>query len=105
PRHRAPDDAIHPRRPAAGERPAHRRKAGDDPPYAGRRGNAVLEGTLYWNDAPIADSGGDGKEAIAALETRLAETVKTRRAPEVQIRADRDIRYQRVAGFITTPGE
>jgi biopolymer transport protein ExbD len=77
------------------------------------------KGTLYWNDAPLADSGGDGKEAIAALETRLAETAKSRRDLEVQIRANRDTRYQRVAevmaavkragivklGFITTPGE
>jgi biopolymer transport protein ExbD len=73
-------------------------------------------GKLYWNDAPIL---GEDKERLATLEDRLRTVMETRRDLEVQIRADRDIRYQRVVdvmatakragvvklGFITTPGE
>jgi biopolymer transport protein ExbD len=77
------------------------------------------KGTLYWNDTPLGETGGDGRETIAILETRLSEAVKTRRELEVQIRADRDIRYRHVAevmaaakragvvklGFVTVPGD
>ncbi|MDR1423794.1 MAG: biopolymer transporter ExbD, partial [Azoarcus sp.] len=51
-------------------------------------------GMLYWDDVPIS---GEGEDMIATLEARLSEAVNTRRDLEVQIRADRDIRYQRVA--------
>jgi biopolymer transport protein ExbD len=73
-------------------------------------------GKLYWDEVPFAS---EGEKRIAELKTRLSAAVENRRDLEVQIRADRDIRYQQVAevmaaakragvtklGFVTTPGE
>jgi biopolymer transport protein ExbD len=64
---------------------------------------------LYWNDAPIADE--------AALRARLREAAARRPQPELQLRADRQVRYERLAdvmsaaqqagvtrlGFVTDP--
>ncbi|MDR2626293.1 MAG: biopolymer transporter ExbD, partial [Zoogloeaceae bacterium] len=69
---------------------------------------------LYWNDTPLA---APEKDALATLEARLAAAVATRHDVEVQLRADRDLRYQQVVeimsvakragvvklGFVTTP--
>jgi biopolymer transport protein ExbD len=64
---------------------------------------------VFWNDQPLADP--------AALAERLAEVARREPQPEVQLRADRDVRYQRIAevmaaaqtagvtrlGFVTDP--
>jgi biopolymer transport protein ExbD len=69
------------------------------------------QGTLYWNDAPVAKT--DEKE----LESRLQAAIRLDPQTEVQFSADRETRYQRVAeimaaakragvvklGFITLP--
>ena len=64
---------------------------------------------LYWNDAPVADA--------AALRERLAQAAGRQPQPELHLRADRAVRYQRIAevmsaaqqagvakiGFVTDP--
>ncbi|MDR3324244.1 MAG: biopolymer transporter ExbD [Zoogloeaceae bacterium] len=68
------------------------------------------QGTLYWNDTPVT--------ATENLEIRLQAAIQTNPQTEVQLSADRDTRYQRVAeimasakragvaklGFVTLPG-
>lgn len=70
------------------------------------------KGVLHWNDTPYADT------TIEALESRLQAAVSADSNLEVQLSADRDTRYQRVAeimaaakragvtrlGFVTQPG-
>jgi biopolymer transport protein ExbD len=67
------------------------------------------QGALFWNDQPVADA--------EALQARLAEAAGRKPAPELQLRADRETRYQRIAevmaaaqragiaklGFVTEP--
>ena len=67
------------------------------------------QGAVFWNDQPVADA--------TALQGRLAEAARRQPAPELQLRADRDTRYQRIAevmaaaqqagiaklGFVTAP--
>jgi len=67
------------------------------------------DGALYWNDAPLAD--------LAALGERLAQAAARQPALELQLRADAQVRYQRIAevmsaaqqagiariGFVTDP--
>jgi biopolymer transport protein ExbD len=67
------------------------------------------QGGLFWNDAPLADT--------AALRARLAQAAPRQPQPELHLRADREVRYQRVAevmaaaqqagigriGFVTDP--
>ncbi|MDR3054205.1 MAG: biopolymer transporter ExbD [Zoogloeaceae bacterium] len=69
-------------------------------------------GRLYWNDALFAETDGQ------TLEGRLRVAASANRELEVQLSADRDTRYQRVAeimsaakragvvklGFVTLPG-
>ncbi|GHT93670.1 transport-related membrane protein [Betaproteobacteria bacterium] len=69
-------------------------------------------GTLYWNDEVFAETDGQ------TLEGRLQAAASANRELEVQLSADRDTRYQRVAeimsaaksagvvklGFVTLPG-
>ncbi|MFM1991719.1 MAG: hypothetical protein RJA99_4676 [Pseudomonadota bacterium] len=64
---------------------------------------------LFWNDTPLADT--------AALRERLVEAAKRMPQPELHLRADREVRYQRIAevmaaaqqagvtkiGFVTDP--
>ncbi len=64
---------------------------------------------LYWNDAPLGDE--------AALRERLREAATRSPQPELHLRADRQVRYQRLAevmsaaqqagvtrlGFVTDP--
>lgn len=71
------------------------------------------QGVLYWNDTPFTDT------SVEALESRLGAAVSADPQLEVQLSADRDTRYQRVAeimaaakragvtklGFITQPSE
>ncbi len=66
-------------------------------------------GTLYWDNAPLDE---------AELPARLAEASRRHPQPELQLRADRDTRYQKIAevmgqareagierlGFVTEPG-
>ncbi|MGO4326267.1 ExbD/TolR family protein [Cupriavidus sp. 2TAF22] len=66
------------------------------------------QGRVYWNQQLVDN---------AALEQRIAEAVKLRPQTELHLRADRDVRYERVAevmaaaqrggidkiGFITEP--
>jgi biopolymer transport protein ExbD len=68
-------------------------------------------GTLYWNDEPLAETDGQ------TLESRLQAAASANPQLEVQLSADRDTRYQRVAeimsaakragvvklGFVTLP--
>ena len=70
------------------------------------------KGTLYWNDAPFAETNGQ------TLENRLTTAASANPQLEVQLSADRDTRYQRVAeimsaakragvvklGFVMVPG-
>jgi len=49
-------------------------------------------GEVFWNDAKLAD--------VAALEARLERRATERPPPEVQIRADRDVRYETVGRVI-----
>jgi len=67
------------------------------------------DGALFWNDAPVGD--------LAALHERLAQAAGRQPAPELQLRADAQVRYQRIAevmsaaqqagvtriGFVTDP--
>jgi len=67
------------------------------------------EGRLFWNDAPLADA--------AALRERLAQAAPRQPQPELHLRADQQVRYQRIAevmsaaqlagisriGFVTDP--
>jgi biopolymer transport protein ExbD len=67
------------------------------------------QGRYFWNDEPVDD---------AALAARLATQAAQSPQPELHIRGDRDVRYERVArvlaqvqraglkkiGFITEPG-
>jgi biopolymer transport protein ExbD len=67
------------------------------------------DGGLYWNDAPLA--------GVDALRERLESAAPRRPQPELHLRADRQVRYQRVAdvmsaaqqagiariGFVTDP--
>lgn len=67
------------------------------------------QGRLFWNDAPVADT--------AALRERLTQAAPRQPQPELHLRADREVRYQRVAevmaaaqqagiariGFVTDP--
>ncbi len=67
------------------------------------------EGRLFWNDAPLADT--------AALRERLAKAAVRQPQPELHLRADQQVRYQRLAevmsaaqqagiariGFVTDP--
>jgi biopolymer transport protein ExbD len=64
---------------------------------------------LFWNDTPVADA--------AALRERLAQAAGRQPQPELHLRADREVRYQRIAevmsaaqqaglariGFVTDP--
>ena len=64
---------------------------------------------LYWNDSPVADAD--------ALRERLEQAARRQPQPELQLRADRQVRYLRIAqvmsaaqqagltriGFITDP--
>jgi len=66
------------------------------------------QGTVYWNQQRIDD---------ATLDQRIAEAAQLKPQPELHLRADRDVRYERVArvmaaaqhagldkiGFITEP--
>jgi biopolymer transport protein ExbD len=66
------------------------------------------DGAYFWNDAPVAD---------AALEQRLAAVAAQEPQPELHIRGDKAVRYERVAlamaaaqragvrkiGFVTEP--
>jgi biopolymer transport protein ExbD len=68
-----------------------------------------VSGTYYWNDAPVAD---------AALALQLQAASAQTPQPELHIRGDKAVRYERVAqvmawaqraglhkiGFITEPG-
>lgn len=70
-------------------------------------------GMLYWNQTPYTDT------TIQGLEARLRAAVEADPKLEVQLSADRETRYQRVAeimaaakragvsrlGFITQPGD
>jgi biopolymer transport protein ExbD len=51
------------------------------------------EGDLFWNDAKLADAG--------ALLAKLEERAIAQPQPEVQIRADRDARYEFVGRVVT----
>ncbi|KAF3998617.1 ExbD/TolR family protein [Glaciimonas immobilis] len=65
-------------------------------------------GKMFWNDAPVAE---------AELTSRIIEASKQRPQPEIQLRADKDTRYQVLAqvmalaqnngltklGFVTDP--
>jgi len=67
-------------------------------------------GAYYWNETPIAD---------AELTTRLSQIAAMEPQPELQMRGDKDVRYERVAlamasaqragvrriGFITEPAQ
>ncbi len=67
-------------------------------------------GAYYWNEAPIAD---------AELPTRLSQIAAMEPQPELHMRGDKDVRYERVAtamaqaqragvrkiGFITEPAQ
>jgi biopolymer transport protein ExbD len=71
------------------------------------------KGTLYWNDLPFTET------ESGTLENRLREAARANPKLDVQLSADRDTRYQRVAeimattkragitrlGFVTLPGE
>jgi biopolymer transport protein ExbD len=64
---------------------------------------------LFWNDAPVPDA--------AALRERLTEAARRTPQPELHLRADQQVRYQRIAevmsaaqqagvtrlGFVTDP--
>jgi biopolymer transport protein ExbD len=64
---------------------------------------------LYWNDAPVAD--------VDALAAKLKQAAGRTPQPELHLRADRQVRYQRIAevmsaaqqaglakiGFVTDP--
>jgi biopolymer transport protein ExbD len=66
-------------------------------------------GALFWNDAPLAD--------VQALRERLSEIAQRAPQPELHLRADQQVRYQRIAevmaaaqqagvtkiGFVTDP--
>lgn len=66
------------------------------------------QGTYYWNDTRIED---------ADLASRLAQTAALQPQPELHIRGDKDVRYERIAqlmasarragmqkiGFVTEP--
>ncbi|MDR2689831.1 MAG: biopolymer transporter ExbD [Azoarcus sp.] len=54
------------------------------------------QGTLYWNDVPIA------KEEEQNLESRLQAVIRLDPQTEVQFSADRETRYQRVAEIMAT---
>jgi biopolymer transport protein ExbD len=65
--------------------------------------------SLYWNDEPVPD--------LEGLRQRLEQAASGRSPPELQLRADRQVRYQRIAdvmaaaqragisrlGFVTDP--
>ena len=67
-------------------------------------------GAYYWNETPIAD---------AELNTRLSQIAAMEPQPELHMRGDKDVRYERVAmamasaqragvrkiGFITEPAQ
>ncbi|MDQ7744049.1 ExbD/TolR family protein [Hydrogenophaga pseudoflava] len=67
-------------------------------------------GAYYWNEAPIADTD---------LSTRLSQIAAMEPQPELHMRGDKDVRYERVAlamasaqragvrkiGFITEPAQ
>ena len=71
------------------------------------------QGVLYWNETPFSDT------TVQGLESRLQAAASADPQLEVQLSADRDTRYQRVAeimaaakragvtklGFVTQPGE
>lgn len=71
------------------------------------------QGVLYWNETPFSDT------TVQGLESRLQAAANADPQLEVQLSADRDTRYQRVAeimaaakragvtklGFVTQPGE
>jgi biopolymer transport protein ExbD len=50
------------------------------------------DGNVYWNEAPIADN----RALLARLKARAADQPQ----PEVQIRADRDVRYHFVGRIV-----
>lgn len=70
------------------------------------------QGVLYWNETPFSDT------TVQGLESRLQAAANADPQLEVQLSADRDTRYQRVAeimaaakragvtklGFVTQPG-
>ncbi|MDR3299509.1 MAG: biopolymer transporter ExbD [Candidatus Accumulibacter sp.] len=74
-------------------------------------------GALFWNDAAMGAA--ETADTLATLETRLQTAVQGGTPLEVQLSADRDTRYQRVAeimsivkragvaklGFVTLPNE
>jgi biopolymer transport protein ExbD len=67
------------------------------------------QGRLFWNDAPLADA--------QALRDRLMQIAQRTPQPELHLRADQQVRYQRIAevmsaaqqagvtkiGFVTEP--
>ena len=55
------------------------------------------DGRLYWNDAPLADA--------QALRTRLAQAAGATPQPELHLRADREVRYQRLAEVMSAAQE
>ncbi len=71
------------------------------------------QGVLHWNETPFGDT------TVQGLESRLQAAVSADPQLEVQLSADRDTRYQRVAeimaaakragvarlGFVTLPGD
>lgn len=71
------------------------------------------QGVLYWNETPFSDT------TVQGLESRLAAAVGSDPQVEVQLSADKETRYQRVAeimaaakragvsklGFVTQPGD
>ena len=71
------------------------------------------QGVLYWNETPFSDT------TVQGLESRLQAAASADPQLEVQLSADHDTRYQRVAeimaaakragvtklGFVTQPGE
>jgi biopolymer transport protein ExbD len=55
------------------------------------------DGRLYWNDAPLADA--------EALRARLADAAGATPTPELHLRADREVRYQRLAEVMSAAQE
>ncbi|MDR1228491.1 MAG: biopolymer transporter ExbD [Azoarcus sp.] len=59
-------------------------------------------GALFWNDEAIAPAETEPDIALAALETRLQTAAAADSRLEVQLSADRDTRYQRIAEVMGT---
>nr|WP_315396283.1 biopolymer transporter ExbD [uncultured Duganella sp.] len=91
------------------ELPKAQAPAGQQQPGAATVTLAIdAKGTVFWNNEPVARD---------ALEARLVEAAKREPQPELQLRADKDTRYEVVAqvmaaaqangltklGFVTDP--